>query len=133
MEPIHNLHPESADPSGVTGDFESPSPMDLSVTESQAPSSLSVASEEADLRVRELAQLRVSQRRLASQHELLTLRNVIVLSTPALTMIAVLSITSKARRYRGLRAYQLPTRLEALPRQAVWYLPLGVPNFVPAI
>ena len=33
MEPIHNFHPESADPSGVTGDFESPSPMDLSVTE----------------------------------------------------------------------------------------------------
>ena len=53
MEPIHNLQPESADPSGVTDDFESPSPMDLSVTESQAHS-LPAASEEADLRVRGL-------------------------------------------------------------------------------
>jgi hypothetical protein len=51
----------------------------------------------------------------------------------ALAVIAVLSITSKAHRYKGLRAYQLPTRLEALTHQAVWYLPLGVPNFVPAI
>ena len=47
----------------------------------------------------------------------------IVLSTPALAVIAVLSITSKARRYKGLRTYQLPTRLEALPHQAVWYPP----------
>jgi hypothetical protein len=46
MELIQTLHPESAD--GV----ESPSPMDLSVTGSQAHS-LPAASEEADLRVRE--------------------------------------------------------------------------------
>ena len=38
MELIQNLHPESVDPSGHTDDFESPSPMDLSVTESHAHS-----------------------------------------------------------------------------------------------
>ena len=53
MDPVQNLHHVSVDSAGDADDLESPSPMDISVTESQAHS-LPVTSEEAELRVQEL-------------------------------------------------------------------------------